>query len=284
VSIARLSPAFLAVLLLSSVAHAREEPLWEGGLGVAGVRFPDYRGSSHAQAYALPTPYFVYRGDFFKADRNGMRGVFYKDERVDLHLSLGASLPVDSADNPARAGMPDLRPSVEIGPSLDMTMWRSGDRKLKVDLRFPVRAAFTVESRSRFIGGQFFPHANIDIHEPFGIAGWNLGVLAGPVFTDRRHNRYFYEVAPEFAGADRAAYAAPKGGYAGTELVMGVSKRYPNFWAGAFARYDTLRGASFESSPLVTSKKYVAVGFGVAWIFKESAVRVPVREFGDERR
>jgi len=104
------------------------------------------------------------------------------------------------------------------------------------------------------------------------------------IFTERRYNRYFYEVAPEFATADRPAYKAPGSGYAGTEMVMGFSKRFPSFWVGGFARYDTLRGANFESSPLVTSKKYVAFGLGVSWIFKESARRVEVNPFGDERK
>jgi outer membrane scaffolding protein for murein synthesis (MipA/OmpV family) len=270
--------------LVPAAASAREEPLWEAGLGVAALSFPDYRGSSQSRGYALPAPYFVYRGDFLKADRHGLRGVFFKTERLDLNLSVGASLPVDSSDNRAREGMPDLEPSVEIGPSLDVTMWRSADGRAKLDLRLPVRAAFTVESHSRFIGGQFFPHANVDVHDPLGFAGWNLGVLAGPVFTDARYNRYYYEVAAPFATAQRAAYAAPGGGYAGMQFLLALSKRYPRFWIGGFARYDTLRGAVFEASPLVTSRKYVAAGIGISWIFRESAARVPVADFGDERK
>jgi outer membrane protein len=271
-------------MLVPAASFAREEPLWESGLGIAGLSFPDYRGSSQSRGYALPAPYFVYRGDFLKSDRHGLRGVFFKTDRVDLNLSVGASLPVDSSHNRAREGMPDLKPSVEIGPSLDLTMWRSDDRRAKLDVRLPVRAAFTVQSRSRFIGGQFFPHANVDIHEPFGLAGWNLGVLAGPLFTDARSNRYFYDVAPAFATAGRPAYASPGGGYAGMQFLVALSKRYPGFWIGGFARYDTLRNAAFEDSPLVTSKRYVAGGIGISWIFQESKVRVPVTDYGDERR
>ena len=273
----------MALALASSCAFARDEPLWEAGLGVAALTFPDYRGSSESQGYALPAPYFVYRGDFFKADRHGVRGVFFKDDRFDLNLSVGASLPVDSSENIARQGMPDLKPSIELGPSLDVTLWRSADTRLKLDLRLPTRLAFTVESHPQFIGGQFFPHLNVDIHDPLGFRGWNLGVQAGPVFTDARYNRYFYEVTPAFATAERAAFNGPGGGYAGTQFLMALSKRYPGFWVGGFARYDTLKGAVFEDSPLVTSKRYVAAGIAISWIFKESAVRVPVSPFGDER-
>lgn len=270
-------------MTLATSASAREEPLWEAGIGVAGLHFPDYRGSSETRNYALPAPYLVYRGDFLKADRYGLRGVFFKNDRVDLNLSVGASLPVRGGENQAREGMPDLKPAIELGPSAALTMWRSGDERVKVDVRLPLRGAMTIESSPRFIGGQFFPHVSVDIHDPAGFAGWNLGLLAGPVYTDSRYNRYFYRVEPQFATATRPAYE-PGSGYAGTQFIAALSKRFPKFWIGGFARYDTLRGAAFESSPLVTSKRYVALGFGVSWILGVSSQRVPVGEFGDERQ
>jgi len=75
--------------------------------------------------YAIPFPYLVYRGTFLKADRNGIRGTFFDSDRIELSLSLSASLPVNSDDNRARQGMPDLQPTVEFGPSLDLTLWRT---------------------------------------------------------------------------------------------------------------------------------------------------------------
>ena len=257
-------------------AAAADEPLWEAGIGMAGLHFPDYRGSEQSRNYALPTPYLVYRGDFFKADRYGLRGVLFATDRLDLNLSVGASLPVDSSRNRAREGMPDLRPSFELGPSLYVTMWRSADRRVRLDARFPVRGAVTIESNPRYIGGQFFPHVNVDVVDPVGLAGWHLGMLAGPVYTDARYNRYYYEVAPAYATAARPAYT-PGAGYAGMQFLVAVSKRFPRYWIGGFARYDTLRGAVFESSPLVTSKKYVAAGIGISWILGESSQRAPAQ-------
>jgi MipA family protein len=271
-----------AVAVASAPAAALEEPLWEAGMGVAALHFPEYRGSSRSRTYGLPSPYFVYRGRIFKADRHGMRGLFFRSDRVDLNMSIGASLPVDSEDNPLRAGMPDLKPSFEVGPSLDVTMWRSADRRAKVEVRLPVRAAITVESDPQFVGTQFFPHVNLDVAGPFGHTGWNLGMLAGPVFTDSRYNRHYYGVAPEFATASRPAYN-PGSGYAGMQFIAALSKRFPKFWIGGFVRYDTLRSAEFAASPLVDSKRYLAGGFGISWIFAESPQRVAV-EPGGERR
>ena len=281
-SFARFAVAVVA-MTVAGAASARDEPLWEAGIGVAGLHFPDYRGSSHTRTYALPSPYFVYRGDFLKADRYGIRGMLFRTDRLDLNVSVGASLPVRARDNVAREGMPDLRPSIEVGPSLVATLWRAADERMKLDARFPLRAATTIESHPRFIGGQFYPHLNLDVHDPAGLDGWNLGLAAGPVYTDARYNRYFYEVAPQYASASRPAYT-PNGGYGGMQFLVAMSRRFPKFWIGAFARYDTLSGAAFESSPLVTSRRYVAGGIGVSWILGESSRRVEVQAYGDERK
>ena len=275
--------AALASSAIALSAHAREEPLWEAGVGVAGLHFPDYRGSSQSHNYALPAPYIVYRGDFFKADRHGLRGVFFQTDRIDLNLSVGASLPVHSSDNQARQGMPDLKPSLELGPSLDLTLWRTEDRRARLDLRLPLRGAMTLASDPRYIGAQLFPHLNVDLHDPAGLQGWNLGILAGPVFTDSRYNRHFYAVLPQYATSTRRTYE-PGSGYAGAQFLVALSKRFPRFWVGGFARYDTLRGAAFEESPLVTSKRYAAAGIGVSWIFAESSQRVTVNPYGDTPR
>lgn len=259
---------------------AADEPLWESGVGIAVLDFPDYRGSSQSRGYVLPVPYFVYRGKFLREDRRGLRGIFFEDERMNMNLSVGASLPVDSSRNHAREGMPDLHATVEFGPSVDVALWEAANRRAKVELRLPLRAAVTLESHPRFIGGQFSPNLNLDVADPAGFAGWNLGMLAGPVFTDARYNRYFYEVKDEFATPERPAYTTG-GGFAGTQFIVALSKRYPKFWVGGFARYDTLAGAKFEASPLVTSKHYYAAGIAVSWILGESRERVPVDALGE---
>ncbi len=269
-----------ALCLAIGVAHASQEPLWEAGVGIGAIHFPQYRGSDQSKNYVLPTPYFVYRGEFLKADREGARGVFFRNESTDLHLSVGASLPVSSSDNHAREGMPDLKPTIEVGPAFELTLWRSLRRDAKVDLRLPVRAAFSVEAHPRFVGTQFFPHLNLDLRNERVFLGWNLGMLTGPVFTDSRYNEYYYRVDAAYATPTRPAYAPPGGGYAGVESIVAVSKRFPKFWVGGFVRYDTLKNARFEESPLVTSGHFFAAGFAVSWILGESKARVEVPDLG----
>ena len=275
----RLTP--LAALLLAGLpaghSVAAEKPLWELGVGISALSLPDYRGSDESSLYAIPFPYLVYRGTFLKADRNGIRGTFFGSDRIELNVSLGASLPVNSDDNPARQGMPDLQPTVEIGPSLDFNLWRTPDRRYKLDLRLPVRTAVTVKEGMDDIGWVFSPRLNLDISDVAGMAGWNLGLLAGPLYGSERNHDYFYTVAPQYATAERPAYDA-KGGYAGSQFMMTASKRYPKYWLGAFVRWDSLKGAVFVDSPLVQREDYFAAGIGIAWILGESSTRVEADE------
>ncbi len=114
----------------------------------------------------------------------------------------------------------------------------------------------------------------------FDLAGWrglNLGVAAGPIFQNRKRDAYFYDVPAEFARPDRPAYRS-HGGYAGSQLIAALSKRFDRYWVGAFVRADTLSGASFEDSPLVRRRSYVAAGVGVAWVFGQSTEMVAVRD------
>lgn len=260
-----------------TVVPGATQPLWEVGLGVGGVSFPAYRGSDSQRSLVLPTPYFVYRGEFLKADRDGLRSVFFDSDRVELNLSAGASIPVDSDDIDERKGMPDLEPTLELGPSLDTVLWRADDGRHRLDLRLPVRYAFTAEANPQAAGWQFTPRLNLDIADPGGFRGWNLGLLTGPVYGDRRQHQYFYGVAERYATVTRNAYDA-SGGYAGWQFLTALSKRFPTYWVGGFLRYDTLRGAVFEDSPLVASDHYLAGGIAIAWIIGESAVRVPATE------
>ena len=247
------------------------EPLWELGLGVAAVRFPDYRGSDRSSNYLVPLPFVVYRGRFLRADRDGARAILFAGRRVVVDLSLSASVPSKSKNNDARRGMPNLAGTFEIGPNLNVELWESSDKQFKLDLRLPVREAITLESSPKTIGMTFSPNLNLDVRRFAG--RWNLGLLAGPLFADRRYHEHFYGVAPEFATATRPAYDAP-GGYAGWRATAAFSRRLGNAWLGGFLRFDDLHGSTFAPSPLVRRETGVTAGFGISWIFATSSQRV----------
>ena len=272
--LAKFCVSTVAVVAIATAAHAEQMPLWELGAGAAAISFPTYRGSGERKNYLLPTPYFVYRGEIFKADRQRVRGLFFKSDYAELDVSVNGSVPVKSKDNPVRAGMPNLDPTLELGPSLNIALHSSADKRHTLELRLPVRAVFASDFRHvNFQGWLFQPQLNVDNTDILGYHGLNLGLLAGPVFATSRYHQYFYGVDNAFATPTRPAYRA-SGGYAGTQFVVALSRRFSDYWVGGFMKYDNLHGAVFEDSPLTRSKNGFSAGVAFVWVFSQSKTTV----------
>ena len=249
-----------------------ERPLWELGLGVAALRLPHYRGSDQSHTWTLPVPYVQYRGEIFKADRDGARALLLDSDRVQLDLSVAASAPTRSGDNQARRGMADLAPTLEFGPKFNVALAHGTHWKL--DLRAPFRAALTLERHPRAIGWIATPNLNLDLELP---QSWTLGLQAEAVLASQRFNAYFYDVAPAEATPQRPAYRS-QGGAAGSQLTLALSRRFDAAWLGLFVRQDSLRGARFSASPLVRQTDNVAFGIALSWVLASSSQRVIVTE------
>lgn len=260
-------------------------PRWEIGAGVGGLSMPEYRGSDERRQYLLPVPAFAYRLDWLHADRSGVRARLLDTPRFELNVSLGATPPVRSNSSQARSGMPDVRPMIEVGPALDVHLWRSAAHGLVLDLRLPLRESITVGTHPQAMGATFAPRLNLDLLDVRlpGMAAnpWQVGLSGGPVYAGRRLDSYLYSVAPADARPDRPAYCAP-GGYAGAQLFATISRREQSRWMGAFLRLDSVRGAVFEASPLVRRRDGVSVGFAVTWTIRRSRDTVASDDDGFE--
>lgn len=244
-----------------------DQPLWELGLGAGALRLPHYRGSEQHHDWLLPVPYVVYRGRFFKSDEDGTRAVLLETERTDFDLSVGASPPTDSRNNRARAGMPDLAPTFEIGPNLNVRLTRGAGWKL--DLRVPLRAVVALRGGVESLGYTVAPVLNLDVERQ----GWNLGLQGGPQAASRGFHAYYYAVDAPWVTATRPTYRAGSG-YAGWTLTASASRRAGDWWLAGFVRTDSVAGAVFADSPLVTKRSHVSIGVAVSWIFKVSDERV----------
>jgi outer membrane scaffolding protein for murein synthesis (MipA/OmpV family) len=254
-------------------AHGEEQPLWELGAGVVALNFPDYRGSGKQRTYLLPVPVFAYRGEVYQADRERLRGLLFRSDRVEMDLSVTGSVPARSGDNSVREGMPDLDPTLELGPSLNIRLAHSERRTLR--LRLPLRAQLASDFHSiRDTGVVANPNLNLDVRLD---EGWRMGFVAGALFANRRNHDYFYSVAPEFARPGRPAYQAP-GGYSGAQLLVALSRHFGAWFVGGFVKHDFLQGAAFEASPLVERRNNVSAGIAFTRKFAQSEKRVVVRD------
>ena len=253
-------------LLHAGTAFAEASASWELGLGVFGLHLPDYRGSAESRNYVYPLPYITYRGRVLQVDREeGARARFFELGRVRLDLSLYATPPVHSQDNQARQNMPDLDPTVEIGPMLNISVANPSPQS-RLELRLPARAVIATNlTRASIQGWVFYPHLNFETSS----TPWKFTVQGGPLFGTKKYHQYFYSVDQQFASPTRPAYSAP-GGYSGLTGLVSLSRRVGRLWFGSFVRYDTVNHAVFEASPLVTRDHTLMFGAGIAWVFAES--------------
>lgn len=250
------------------------KPVWELGVGAGLLYIPDYRGSNESRFYPLPYPYVVYRGDILKVDKQKISGQIFKTDRILLDGSFYGSVPVKSDNNSARAGMPDLDPTFEIGPALDVTILENREKRYSLKFSLPVRAVFSTDFSSvTYEGWLVSPRINFEKDDIIPQTGLNLGISAGPLFGDRRYHDYYYTVEPAYATAFRPAYDAGSG-YSGSTLTIGLSKTYKQLRFNAFVSADFLAGAVFEDSPLVKTRTYIMSGVSVSWVFLKSAKTV----------
>ncbi len=174
-----------AALLLPAQCRSETVPLWEAGIGVGTIFLPDYRGADHTSFYTLPFPYFSYNGRLLKVNRSGIQGKLFGTDRVLLNLSLAAGVPVSSRVNGVRAGMPNLDPTIELGPSLDISLWRDSSADRSLWLRIPARAVFSLSINDSAQQGWFFsPYLDLHLAGHGSLKQWEFNVAMGPMFAD----------------------------------------------------------------------------------------------------
>lgn len=262
-----LPPAVLGAPAESDPAPQR--PLWELGVGLAGVHLPDYRGADVSHDYLLPLPWLIYRGRWLRADREGARAVLLESTDTELNLSAHASAPARSRDNPARRGMADLPATVELGPRIGHRLWRAADGSAELEAQAPLRAVMTLQRSPRWVGTVFTP--TLDLSLPKRVEGWNLGVQVGASWGSRGLHQHLYGVDAAQAEATRPAWSA-RAGYGGWHALAAASRRlHPDLWAGLFLRVDRLDGTAFADSPLVRRHSAVSGGFALAWVLARSS-------------
>lgn len=241
---------------------------WTMGIGLGAFNYNYYPGAEERNQLVLPAPYFTYRSPRFEVDR-GIKSFIYNSEEIVIDLSADFGLPVRSDDTVARQGMPDLDFVLQFGPSVEFLL---NDRnKNYFDARFemPVRVAFTAEiGNVKNIGYLVEPRFTLN-HQRSSRTGLSHKATMGLKFATQEFNAYYYDVAAEFATPVRAEYESD-GGFGGSFVNYRISYKTNDFIYWAFMRYQSLRGAEFEDSPLVVQNDYYFLGIGFAWIFASS--------------
>lgn len=240
-------------------------PKIEVGFGIADLYLPNYPASDNYKNYIIPFPYAYYRGDWIEADRDkGIRSKIFENANVELSISFGGSLPVDSSDNEDREGMEDLDWGYEFGPNLIYTFpkWGKNELFLQIPLRLVSTTDFGKNTRER--GVLFNPRMIVkrkiscseDCHFEF-----QLGAQA----ASKKLHRYFYEVTPKDANASRPLFD-PDAGYLGTYFLFKYRVANHKWRYGISASWDDYSQNANKNSPLFKTEGSFAIS--VFWAMK----------------
>jgi outer membrane scaffolding protein for murein synthesis (MipA/OmpV family) len=270
--------AWLLALMLTSLAAAAQDateapaqdtsalPAWELGAFALGVSQQAYPGSDQQVNRALPGPFFIYRGRYFRVDREtaGLRAI--KTDTFEFDIGVAGAFGSNSSDIDARRGMPDLGTLIEFGPRIKWNLTEANDDG-RWRLELPLRGVFDLNDGAAHRGMSFEPELAYLRRER---GGWSYSLGVSAIFADQRLARTFYEVAPQYALPDRPAYSADAGLVA-WRLNASFSRSLGADWRlFGFARLNTVEGAANQDSPLVRQNAGATVGLGIAYTWLRS--------------
>jgi len=258
----------MAAMMAAAVTQAQPtEYRIDLGVGLSGLQIPHYPGADEKDGYLLPFPFVRVKGPRFEIERNELSGALFKSGRFRIGLTMGGSVPVNSEDNTARKGMPDLDIGIEGGPSFSYALWMpSIYHKLSFDV--PVRkAVFFNSEKIDPQGGFAIPHFHYLYEVLDGERNSHaVEIELGAEYASADYHRYFYSVAPDYATPERPAYEA-KGGLSAYRFTIGFSRTRDSWYYGAFAKYLDLSDSAVAGSPLVKQDQTLYAGVAVAYLF-----------------
>lgn len=244
---------------MDSTAESR----WSLGIGVGFYSIPDYPGAEHTNNILAPIPYLEYKGPRLTLSNGRISSLLFNSEKIVIDISADGTPPVKSENNGARKEMPDLDPVLEVGPALELYLWRDARNKIFFDvpLRYGLASDF---KRTKGIGWLSNPRIKYHFH----YQQWRFRAGLGPIYASEKHNNYYYGVDEAFSAAYRQPYS-PDRGYSGFLYSLGMQKRQGRLKFDAYFRLVDLAGSERENSPLVKRDKSLLWGSSITWIFSE---------------
>ena len=269
---------FLAALTLvlcqygaSAQAQPSGLPLWEVGGFAGSLTGPAYPASTERLNRNLVLPYFIYRGERFSVDRDGIDARLRLAPNYELDLGVSGSFPAMSDGISVRQGMPDMGTLLEFGPRLKVKLPSPGPG-MRLGLDLPLREVFEVSGGTRGQGLVFEPSMALDMANVGG--GWSLSAKFGLIWGDQQINQYFYGVAPAYATALRPAFEAQSGLMSARASLSASKSLNPDVRLFGYARMDYFGLSANTASPLHLQNSSPSMGLGLTWTLGRSEARV----------
>lgn len=247
------------------LGHAAEVII---GAGFFTTSLPKYIGADEQENYTLPFPYFYYKTEKLKIDRNAFTGFLWRSDNWVLDLSASGNIPVKSSDTLARKGMKDIDWVGELGPALKYYLIGKPSTKHNLSLHFSLRKAFATDlTYLETVGWRWGPSLSYQKNFDSVFQGELLFNAAFNLdFAEDDYLNYYYGVSPQEQTETRTQFYA-ESGYQGSGLNVGFTWKKNDLWLGSFIKYYQLNNSKHEYSPLVGKNNAWSAGFGVAWFF-----------------
>jgi outer membrane protein len=251
IALASMAAALAATPALAQ--NANKQPLWELGAAGIGVSQQAYPGASAQVSRGLALPYFVYRGEVLRADRDtaGLRAI--KTERMEVDIGVAGSFGARSDEIDERQGMPRLGTLIEFGPRVK---WKLSEDQAgggwRVEL--PLRGVFDLSDGAAHRGMAFEPKL---VYQRRASAGWFYSTSVSAIVADK-------------SLASRPSYEA-QSGLVAWRLNASVFHQLSRDWrVFGFGRIDSVAGAANDNSPLVKKTNGASLGLGLTYTWLQS--------------
>ena len=264
----RVAATMLFAGSISFTAQAKQPalPLWEAGVLGFHLHQLAYPGSEQQLERNFILPYFIYRGDVLRADRDNVGLRAFKTDTLELDIGFAAALGSSDDDIAVRQGMADLGTLIEAGPRLRWKLHQY-DNGTSIRADFPLRAVLDLSNNLTYSGISFEPSLFAE-HISADKSFYRMSVSA--LFGNETLSDYFYQVNADEVTANRAQFDA-KGGLMALRSSVSIAKRWSSKWRSfGFARYEWLQGAENAASPLVVKQSGWSFGIGLTYIWAVS--------------
>lgn len=256
---------------VSFAEEAEEEPLWEYGIGLGGIRYYHYPAAAQFRDVGAVFPTFQYRGEILRADdREGARAYLIHEKTFSLEMGGGLLPAVSAEDNEARQGMDALPWGLQLGPQLVMEPRESWE--LKVGVYQAVTTDLKMTKTTGFLSKAELVWRVDDDLEATGLFG--DAVVSGRLGFEIRAAtqdflKTYFEVEPKDATSARPAYAA-RGGFLSYELsyLHKMTWGRTTVYAGVADQHFDL--SANKESPLHRQNENMSLFFGLAYSLRES--------------
>ena len=239
--------------------------LKEYGVGLLFSKVPDYRGTKHLNQFIIPFPYIIYRGKVLDVDDEGVKGIIYKSDLLELDLGYAGTLPVLSKNIEVREGMEDLDPTAQVGPQVKI--FHLDHENLRIETRTPLRlvVSFGTEKLA-YQGWVFDPYILVQFKTKAKNFDLSWSHFFGPIYASQEFHAFYYDVNAQDANTERPVYRS-QAGYSGYKYTSNLTGWKDHWGYGFFFRYDSMRSAIFRDSPLVETHVNLTGGFGLIYLF-----------------